>query len=57
MRIQISQSCDQSPNVFRIARMHKIKVKRGNRCPLQNCSDASDYYITDLMVRERLKDR
>jgi hypothetical protein len=49
MRVQISQSCDQSPNVLRIARMHKVKVKRGNRRPLQNCSDTSDYYVADLI--------
>jgi hypothetical protein len=56
IRVQILQSCQQSPNVFWIARMDQIKVEGGDGRALQDCSNAADYYITDLVMLESLKD-
>jgi len=56
MRFQILQSCQQSANVFWIARMHQIEVERGDGRALKDCSNAVDYYIPDSVMRESLKD-
>ena len=55
-RFQILQSCQQSPNVLWIARMHQIEVERGDGRALKDCSDAADHYVPDSVMGESLKD-